>query len=655
MTGPAFDHILRALEQSGRRVKMIGPNRARTWCTHDGADNPDGLSIVDFPDRVGLTCFTRGCDAADVLESIGLTVRDRYHDPKGATYHYDDGRTVHRTPGKDFRQSGNRSGTPTLYRLAQVRRAVAEGEPVYLVEGESDALALESVGVTATTAPMGAGNFAKVDVSPLAGADVLAVADRDEQGERWSRQVAAKLAGVAATVTFQQAVTGKDASDHLTAGHTVAEFVTVAAPTLDSTEQAPVDGPDSAEEARPASWDPVDLTAVLDGTYRPVEPALLPRADGVMLLYPGCTHSMHGESESGKSLVMQAEAARLIAAGRDVLYIDFESDAVSVVGRLRMFGAAVEDIAAHLDYRNPEASPFDTEPEREAWRAMLARPYALAVIDGVTDSVGLFGYSSKDNDELSTWQRVFPDALARRTGAAVVSIDHVTKDSEGRGRFAIGAQSKMAGLTGAAYTVEVVEPLGLGLRGVVVLRVAKDRPGQVRPQCGNFRKSDRTQEAARVVFDATGSTETVTVEPWSDATAPSRAGGEFRPTTLMERVSEALEAAGEPLSFRKVKGLVRGKEEHIRAALDVLTSEGFVTVRKVGQAQLHTLVKVYRQAADPLSDTFKPAGDGQADFSPQSDRLPSPGYTPGTRATDTHRLPGDGGRRSGDGGTEGSK
>ena len=58
----------------------------------------------------------------------------------------------------------------------------------------------------------------------------------------------------------------------------------------------------------------------------------------------------------------------------------------------------------------------------------------------------------------------------------------------------------MAAITGAAYTVEILQPLGVGMRGVVGLRIAKDRPGQVRNLCGVFRKSDRTQTAARVVI-----------------------------------------------------------------------------------------------------------------------------------------------------------
>lgn len=54
-----------------------------------------------------------------------------------------------------------------------------------------------------------------------------------------------------------------------------------------------------ASEAPGPSWAPVDLAAYLDGTYTPETPTMMPRSDGVCLLYPGRTHSFHGESESG--------------------------------------------------------------------------------------------------------------------------------------------------------------------------------------------------------------------------------------------------------------------------------------------------------------------------------------------------------------------
>jgi hypothetical protein len=266
-----------------------------------------------------------------------------------------------------------------------------------------------------------------------------------------------------------------------------ASLVAASAPSDPSTTlcmQQPLEGEASAEaDGAPhtnPSWSRVKLTDLLRGERQRLEPRLFERTDGICRLYPGMVHSIHGESESGKSLIMLAECIRLISRNEDVLYLDFDSDDASVVARLLDFGADPQLIDKHFDYRHPEIKPR-AKAERQAWADLVSRPYALAVIDGVTDALGVFGYSTKDNDDVSRWIREVPKLIAARTGAAVVLIDHVTKDAGTRGRFAIGGQAKMAGLTGAAYTAEVTAPLGRGLRGEVVLRIGKDLPGAVRP------------------------------------------------------------------------------------------------------------------------------------------------------------------------------
>ena len=365
------------------------------------------------------------------------------------------------------------------------------------------------------------------------------------------------------------------------------------------------DADDTGPDA-PPSWAPVDLGPILDGTTEPVTPSLLPRSDGVCLVYPGLTHSFHGESESGKSLVLQIEAVRLLTVGERVLFVDFESDAASVVGRLLEFGATPDALRSRFVYLRPEVRP-DTGRELAAWLDVLTDRFALAIVDGVTDSLGIFGYSTKDNDDVTAWGRELPRRIAGRTGAAVVMVDHVTKDAESRGRFAIGGQAKLSGLTGAAYTVEVARPLGRGLRGVVVLRVGKDRPGYVRGHAGPMRAHDRTQEVARVIIDSTGHDPVVTVEPWkghdNDPDAPARV---WRPTAIMEALSRTLESAAEPLSFRALDERVKGKQEHKRSALAELDAAGFITITTgANRANMHTHATPYRQADDPGSDAYE--------------------------------------------------
>jgi hypothetical protein len=381
-----------------------------------------------------------------------------------------------------------------------------------------------------------------------------------------------------------------------------------------STPTTPSDQEPAAEDD-PASWAPFDFTDILAGTYVPETPTLFPRSDGPSLLYVGKVHSFHGESESGKSFLAQAETARLVQLGEKVLYVDYESDAATIVGRLLEMGCSGEQITTGLTYIRPEASPYHPS-ELEAWRALLRNRYSLAVLDGVTDALGLSGASSKDNDEIVAWMRSVPRIIATYTGAAVVLIDHVTKDDENRGRHAIGGVAKMNRLDGAAYIIEVVKPLGRGLLGEVSMRVGKDRPGEVRPHSGRWRATDRTQESARVVVDSTQPGRVLVIV----GPPPSKVGdvthgdddSPFRFTGIMEKVSRLLEASGEEMGRNDIvrslkKDGVKGREANVLAALNTLVEEGFLTTRDGGnKSKPVTHLRPYRQRQDPESDNYEP-------------------------------------------------
>lgn len=429
------------------------------------------------------------------------------------------------------------------------------------------------------------------------------------------------------------------------AGPITAESRPDPGPPIDGTaalkpEPQPEDDQTEPDPALPASWRPVDLDDILNGTYQPETPALFPRTDDHALLYPGRIHSFHGESESGKSLIAQAETARLIQTGHDTLYIDFESDAPAVVNRLRELGCTAGQIREHFTYTRPDTDPRASATERDAIKALLTNTYTLVVIDGVTDALGVFGASSKDNDDITTFMRVLPRPFATKTGAAVVLIDHVTKDGDSRGRFAIGGQSKMAALDGAAYVIEVVEALGRGMRGSVTMRVAKDRPGGVRPNSGTFRKIDRTQEAAHIVVDSTdpGKGIVVTVEAPRNSIASDATDQPFRPTHIMGEVSGFLATCPpDGVSQRDIEKGVARKAEHVRAATQRLVEEGYIT-RHPGPRNtlLHRLVRAFDpdlEWVQPLSDPVRPTASRVRPDAVQASasRPPSP-YGEGTHS-----------------------
>jgi len=87
-----------------------------------------------------------------------------------------------------------------LYRLPEVRDAVARGRLVVIVEGEKDTDNLRELGFTATCNPGGANKWRAEYSETLRGADVVIIGDNDEPGRAHVAHVASSLHGVARRV-----------------------------------------------------------------------------------------------------------------------------------------------------------------------------------------------------------------------------------------------------------------------------------------------------------------------------------------------------------------------------------------------------------------------------------------------------------------------
>lgn len=334
------------------------------------------------------------------------------------------------------------------------------------------------------------------------------------------------------------------------------------------------------------SWHRVNLDAVLDGTYDPPMPTV-GRRDGLPfgLFYPGRVHTIAGESESAKTWVAVCAALAELAAGNGVAYIDFEDDEGGVVGRMLALGAKPDAIRDRFGYVRPIDS-LTVRGNRAALDQVLGdlRP-TLAVLDGITEAMTLEGLEIKDNGHIAKFGALLPRWIAAR-GPATVALDHVVKDREGRGRYAIGGVHKLNGVNGAAYVLESRVPFAIGATGRTSVHISKDRPGQLRRHA--VRAGDGLHWLADLVMTSHDATfvEAELVRP-ADV-------GPFRPTVLMGRVAEALTRAGEPLAKQDIEARVTGRAADIRTALAALIDDGYVTVT-TGRynAKLHSLIKPY--------------------------------------------------------------
>ena len=87
-----------------------------------------------------------------------------------------------------------------LYRLPKVKKAIAAGEAVWIVEGEKDVETLEGLGLVATCNKGGAGKWHEACTRALVGARVVICPDVDEPGRKHGRLVARELEGAAKEV-----------------------------------------------------------------------------------------------------------------------------------------------------------------------------------------------------------------------------------------------------------------------------------------------------------------------------------------------------------------------------------------------------------------------------------------------------------------------
>ncbi|MFS0502196.1 AAA family ATPase [Corynebacterium striatum] len=219
---PSFERVLNAVEDAGLHVTYRNDTQA-SFQTPGHSANDRGTSVTYNGKQTLIYCHNGDTD--DVLNALGLTVRDLFDEENGARYDYGDGRIVCRDPKKVFKQLGNTKGT-NLYGLD----SLSNDGPVYVVEGEKDADTATTVwGAAAVSQAQGANTGPeRADWEPLADRDVIIIADNDAPGRKRADKVLTYLTGMAPrpeTVTIVKPAEGKDLSDHIAAGHTADELV----------------------------------------------------------------------------------------------------------------------------------------------------------------------------------------------------------------------------------------------------------------------------------------------------------------------------------------------------------------------------------------------------------------------------------------------
>jgi len=439
-------------------------------------DRKASLSVSEGEGGRALVHCHAGCTATAITAAIGLTVRDLMPERPNtshngqkegrifASYDYlDENRQLLfqavRYDPKDFRQrrpDGNGGWFKNLdgvrrvpFRLPELLASPID-QPVYIVEGEKDVLALDALGLCATCNPMGAGKWKKLDDGMIGSAfrdrTVIVIPDNDDAGRKHAYDVVESLRDAAREVAILKLpglpVKG-DVSDWLSNGGTAEELIRLAS-------EADRIG-DEWERPTTSVITPGTLTPATRSRYAPdlvcladVEPEKVP------WLWPsripiGRLTVLVGRPGAGKSFVTCDLAARLstsaswpdgdfsVAPLGDTLFICAEDDpGDTIVPRLIGAGADRRRVhllkAAKIVEKNGEKKSvaFDLSNIDLIRDALISLPACrLVVIDPIGSYLGSGVDAHRDNEVRSVLAPLA--ALAAERGVAVLLVCHTRK------------------------------------------------------------------------------------------------------------------------------------------------------------------------------------------------------------------------------------
>ena len=446
---PLVEVVLSRLEG----VTSAGEGKYQARCpAHEDAKPSLSVSTGDGR-RVLLHCHA-GCSLEEVVAAINMRTADLFPNAQkgrhiAALYDYTDAQgsllfQVVRYEPKDFRQRrpdghGNwipnlKGVRPVLYNLPAVH-AADKVEWVFVVEGEKDAESLRRIGLTATTCPMGAGKWSRVDDSPLHGRRVAVLPDNDEPGKAHGQQVAASLHGKAAELKIVElpGLPPKgDVSDWLQAGGTRDALLAL----VKSAPDATVSAPDEPEHGG---------FGIIRQSFADIEPeevtwlwyARIPQGKLTLLV---------GDPGVGKSYLTMDIAAR-ISLGADwpdlpgkrsapgsVIVLSAEDDPADTIRpRLDALRADIDRVSVIRGVRRDEgegADLFSLEEDLAALDAELrvASDVRLVIVDPISAYMGATD-SHKNSDVRGLLARL-ADVAARRQ-VAILAVSHLNKDQGG--------------------------------------------------------------------------------------------------------------------------------------------------------------------------------------------------------------------------------
>lgn len=339
-----------------------------------------------------------------------------------------------------------------IYNLPAVLQAVREGERIYIVEGEKDVETAKRLGLVATCNPMGADNgtgnkwFSEWGAW-FGGAEVVIIPDKDEAGWRHAQWVHSAIKANAYKISMAIPLVGKDLSDWVEHGATVADIEAAIEPFVaPSTEPEPQEAPsklfvkveDLIDNIQPIKWTIENYV----------------ERDSLTLIY--------GPPSSGKSLLSIAWAC-CIATGTpwlgqhkthrgSVFYVAAEGlnglarrfKAWSIQNKISLKGAPLYQSKRGIQVLDRQ-SVEELVAEIEEIERKTGEVPELVAIDTVARSFGSGDENS--TEDMSNFIQNIDELIRKRWGLTVLLVHH-SGHTEGRARGSSALNAAMDSVFG---------------------------------------------------------------------------------------------------------------------------------------------------------------------------------------------------------------
>lgn len=378
------------------------------------------------------------------------------------------------------------------------------------------------------------------------------------------------------------------------------------------------------------------MKQIISGNYKKIEPTILRRSDGQFLLYAGKLNWLSAPPEAMKSFTALLASVQLMMEGKSVVYVDFEDDASTICERLYKVAVGQQLENAEELVMTWTSGPLYADGSRDRSRTLfhyiaagrafdmkmrslvlkaIKQGAQLVTIDGCATAIAHANLNENDNGDVNKWINAVSYPLTT-AGAAVLVIDHVTKNAApiagGSGnRYARGAGSKLAAVSGAALSFDVKEAGSVHTEAKIEIAVSKDRPGRI------FVSKRSGKRIAGVLLSQpiTGGREGVKlvihpVEEISQMVEQKRfdlVGAEHISKLLQEVGPNTKTGIYDLLKERaKSKGTKGFRAETLVAATKFLIDNGYVRCEKEGRYEnLYPLVEYKSSYGDIHADDVK--------------------------------------------------